>query len=98
MPKTPLMQNPPATALKQKSEARKGPAMFRNLTTTAFLTAFLAGCQGPIPQTEPLFKDVQREPPLMQAETVEYLVRNDRPMAEWVEETAQACDEYGCRP
>ncbi len=58
--------------------------------------AFLAGCEGPWSTTEPLFKDVARKPPLTKQATVDYLVRNDRPMGVWVEEMAQACDQYGC--
>lgn len=46
----------------------------------------------------PRFEDVQREPPKLQhEETVDYLIRHERPLAEWIAETAIACDEYGCR-
>tara|TARA_R110002072_G_scaffold26966_23_gene88489 strand:- start:980 stop:1213 length:234 start_codon:yes stop_codon:yes gene_type:complete len=58
-------------------------------------TVFLAGCD-PTQQSGARFKDVARKPPLTQQKTVDYLVRNDRPMAEWVEEMASACDRYGC--
>lgn len=57
--------------------------------------AFLAACD-PTLQTDPLFKDVARTPPLTKAASIEYLVKNDRPLAVWIEEMARACDEYGC--
>jgi len=47
-------------------------------------------------RAEPAFKDVARKPPLTRQATVEYLVTNDRPMAVWIEEMAQACDVYAC--
>jgi len=39
---------------------------------------------------------VQRKPPQVSASTIKTIVRDDRPLAEWIEETARACDEYGC--
>lgn len=59
-----------------------------------FCAAFLTGCVGTT--TEPLFVDVARKPPITNPETPAWLVRNDRPLAEWVEEMAQACDDLGC--
>jgi hypothetical protein len=55
-----------------------------------------AGSCDPMGRAEPAFKDVARKPPLTRQATVEYLVTNDRPMAVWIEEMAQACDVYAC--
>lgn len=49
-------------------------------------------------ESDAAFRDVQRQPPLTRAATVEWLVANDRPVAAWIEETARACDRHGCRP
>lgn len=61
----------------------------------SFLTSYLAGCDM-VEVGKPAFVDVARKPPLTRVETVEYLVRNDRPMAVWIEEMAAACDDLGC--
>lgn len=42
-----------------------------------------------------LFKDVARKPPLSER-TVNWLVDNDRPFAEWTLEMAKACEDHGC--
>ena len=65
----------------------------KTLITIVCLTGFLSGC---LPATnEALYKDVARKPPIKRG-TVEYIVANDRPFAEWVEEMAAACDVHGC--
>jgi len=56
---------------------------------------FLAGCDLRT-GSDPAFKDIQRAPPLTKAETVGYLVSNDRLLAEWLAETARKCDKFGC--
>lgn len=64
---------------------------------TICLTGLTGACTpDPGERLDPLFKDVARNPPLTKQETNEYLVRNDRPLAVWIEEMAEACDEYGC--
>ena len=56
---------------------------------------FLAACNE-WPQTQgPLVQDVITEPPLTE-QTARYLVRNDRPMAEWVAYIVSLCNEHGC--
>lgn len=67
----------------------------KNALTMSFLISSLGACQ-PMGRAEPAFVDVARKPPLTRPETAEYLVRNDRPMAVWIEEMATACDELGC--
>lgn len=54
------------------------------------------GCVKAVDHADARFKDVQRKPPLSRAATVDYLIANDRPLAVWIEETAKACDDYGC--
>jgi len=54
-----------------------------------------AGCEAK-PSSDPAFKDVQRVPPITKRATVEYLVGNDRLLAEWVAETSRKCDKFGC--
>jgi hypothetical protein len=46
--------------------------------------------------TDARFKDVASSPPLTKRATIEYLSANDRPLAEWIEEMAEACDVHGC--
>ena len=57
---------------------------------------FLAGCDPALTGTDPAFKDIQRAPPITKTETVDYLISNDRLLAEWVSETASKCDKFGC--
>lgn len=59
------------------------------------LTTFLTGCLG-LNSTDAAFKDVQRKPPRVSEPTIRVIVRDDRDLAVWIEETARACDEYGC--
>ncbi len=56
----------------------------------------LTGCLGETTSNNPAFKDVQREPPEVSVEALTYLVQNERDLAEWIEYTADACDQYGC--
>ena len=63
--------------------------------TAACSLIFLAACE-PKPASDPAFKDVQRVPPITKRASVEYLVTNDRLLAEWVAETARKCDKFGC--
>lgn len=44
----------------------------------------------------PAFKDVQRMPPIPSEEAAIYLVKNERPLAEWIAETRVKCKKYGC--
>jgi len=71
--------------------------MLKNCLMILCLTGLLTGCAEPVPQIEPAFKDVARSPDITNPETPVWIVKNDRPFAEWVEEMAQACDEYGCK-
>lgn len=64
--------------------------------TTPFLISFLAGCPGPTLYQGALVKDVIPEPPVSER-TVRYLVRNDRPMAEYVAYMVRICEEHGCK-
>lgn len=64
--------------------------------TMSCATLCAAGCDPLAPHSEPLFRDVQRPPPLERVETVDYLVTHDPVLAGWIEETARACDQYGC--
>ena len=43
-------------------------------------------------QTDPLFKDAERQPPLNRPATLDYLVEHGWPLAEWIEEAARDCD------
>ena len=54
----------------------------------------LTACSGVV--VDPAFKDVQRTPPVPTEQTVEYLVTNDRPLAEWIAETRRKCERFGC--
>jgi len=60
-----------------------------------FSIIFLAGCEAK-PSSDPAFRDIQRVPPITKRATVEYLVGNDRLLAEWVAETSRKCDKFGC--
>ena len=68
--------------------------MYGMKLTTACLTLSLAAC--PVVTNDALFKDVQRKPPSVKETTLVVIVREDRPLAEWIEETARKCDEFGC--
>lgn len=57
------------------------------------VVAFSSGCAM---GSDALFKDVSKRPPLTKAETIDYLIENDRKMAEWVEYQATQCDRHGC--
>lgn len=42
------------------------------------------------------FADIQRKPPPVSDQTACYLVHNERPLAEWIAETAKKCARFGC--
>ncbi|AYE85107.1 hypothetical protein B5M07_02685 [Sulfitobacter sp. D7] len=42
-----------------------------------------------------LFRDVSRQPPKAQPETI-VAISNDRPVAEWIVYQARQCDVHGC--
>ena len=73
--------------------------MSKSLMMMACATLFLTGCgDRPAADKAPRFEDVQRTPPKLQhEESVDYLIQHERPLAEWIAETAIACEEYGCR-
>jgi predicted small lipoprotein YifL len=73
--------------------------MFKIYLMMICTIAFLAGCseqKGPERPPDALFSDVAKKPPLTKHATVDYLVANDRAMAEWVEYMARSCDRHGC--
>lgn len=53
----------------------------------------ISGCNV---QSEAAFKDIQRHPPVIERETVDYLIGNNRPLIEWIAETGKKCDKFGC--
>jgi hypothetical protein len=55
----------------------------------------LTGCGDKL-GAAPAFKDIQRPPPKAQPATADYLIANDRPLAEWIAETARKCNRFGC--
>jgi hypothetical protein len=60
----------------------------------------LSGCSGRETDSDlrPAFSDVVRELPKAQnPATPEYLVTEERPLAEWIAEIGAACEQYGCR-
>lgn len=42
------------------------------------------------------FADIQRKPPAVSETTASYLVKNARPLAEWIAETTKKCARFGC--
>lgn len=63
--------------------------------TTLCATLSLSFCT-PLIQTEPLFSDIQRAPPRVAPETVDHLIREERPLAAWIAETNRNCETFGC--
>ena len=55
----------------------------------------LMGCPAAIPQTEPLFSDVSRNPPPI-TESTRAALKADRPFGEWVLYQAELCKRHGC--
>lgn len=55
----------------------------------------LTGCAG-LNGPDALFKDEAKARPLTRPATVEYLIENDRGLAEWNEYQASLCDLHGC--
>lgn len=61
------------------------------------MMACATACAGCVASTnQPLFKDVQRTPPAVDEPVADYLVREARPLAEWIAETRIACNRFGC--
>lgn len=46
--------------------------------------------------TDPLWRDVAREPPKAKPATVRYLAQHDAHVLAWMLEMARACDDHGC--
>lgn len=74
--------------------------MLKALTIAACFAFSLAGCFRAPEKADarPAFVDVVRDPPDAKPETADYLIRNDRPVAEYLAELGIACDTYGCLP
>tara|TARA_R110000851_G_scaffold308778_1_gene467850 strand:+ start:1016 stop:1255 length:240 start_codon:yes stop_codon:yes gene_type:complete len=66
------------------------------VATTLCAMTFLAGCDPALTGADPAFKVIQRAPPITKVATVDYLIVNDRPLAEWISETGRKCDRFGC--
>ncbi|MEM1079211.1 MAG: hypothetical protein AAGI09_11835 [Pseudomonadota bacterium] len=47
-------------------------------------------------QTEALFSDIQRAPPPVAPASVDFLIREERPLAAWIAETNKNCETFGC--
>ena len=75
----------------------RGPLKTKRAKLTMMVCAasLLMGC-GDKPGSAPAYKDVQRVPPKAKAATADYMIANDRPLAEWIAETARKCDKFGC--
>lgn len=73
---------------------RKDARKYGRWIIASLSVMLLSGCPGSTPGT--LLSDVVRKPPEVKPATVTYLVRNDRPLLEWVLEVARTCDEHGC--
>lgn len=76
--------------MRAKSKTRRGI-----LATTICAAFLLTGCGDKL-GPDPAFKDIQRAPPRVTAETAEYLLKNDRRISEWIVETARKCNQFGC--
>lgn len=60
-------------------------------------TLSLSACQWRVTEQDgPLFRDVQRAPPPVAPETVDFLVREERGLAVWIAETNKNCSSFGC--
>jgi hypothetical protein len=96
-----LKPKPEKPGPKQSKTPSGGETMLKTFLTMTCCTALIGACGEqmlPALQTDPLFKDVARKPAITNPETPEWIVRNDRPFAEWVEEMGQACEDHGCSP
>jgi len=69
--------------------------MLKRWMMTGCAALCLTGCGG-LNGPDALFKDVAKSPPLTRSEIVEYLITNDRGLAEWIEYQARMCDLHGC--
>jgi hypothetical protein len=82
-------------ASKRSQTQGKDEMTLKTLATMICVAGFLSGC-GQATDPAARFSDVARNPPLSRPATIEYLITYDRPLAEWIEEMARACDVYGC--
>lgn len=68
--------------------------MWRRWTTALCAVLWLTACDPTMP-AGPRFSDVMTPPPLAPA-TPAWLVRNDRPLAEWLAYVTELCARHGC--